>query len=619
MMANEDVRETVAQLPEEPGVYLFKDHGGAVLYVGKAKRLRTRVSSYFNGAVKDSWTLMLSTRTASIDTVLTTSESEAFLLENSLIKRFAPRYNINLKDGKSYPVIRLTSEEFPRVYRTRTIVFDGSEYFGPFAKANQIDVYLDLIDRIFPLRKRGRVFKRRTAPCLNNHIGRCAAPCIGAISGEQYRERVTAVRKLISGRAGDLRRDLESKMKQAATEQRFEHAAVIRDQLQAIRDVNEQQNIAEVVSKARDYLGHFSGGDWHRFVLLQFRGGTLVGRERFRVHDPGPEGRSLEEARARFILSYYGDRTTALAGLSIYTRSPGNSEVIGRALSELLPSRDDRLRQASPRLHVPKRGKHVEILRIAEANARQDAERANPGIDRERGISELHQYLGLPFPPCRIEGFDVSHLGGHDTVASLVVFDNGQPVKADYRHFKIRSVDGRVDDYEAMREVIARRYARVVNDRLLRPDLVIVDGGAGQVSAAKGILDGLGLGNLPLMGLAKRKEEIYLPGHSTPEKLIDGSAALRLVQAVRNESHRFANSYHKRLRSKRIIQSVLEEVEGIGPARSKRLLSQFVSIEGISQVTASEISRCAGVNEKTASMLLDHLERRRRRATYVAD
>jgi excinuclease ABC subunit C len=608
LRAPADLRAVAARLPQAPGVYLFKDSSGAVLYVGKAKKLRTRVSSYFNRGMTDPRMHLLAARTASIETVLTASESEAFLLENSLIKRFAPRYNINLKDGKSYPVIRLTAEEFPRVYRTRTIVFDGSEYFGPFAKANQIDVYLDLIDRLFPLRKRGEVFKRRPAPCLNHYINRCAAPCIGAIGAEEYAERVRAVRKLVSGRADDLSRDLTRRMKQTAAEQRFELAAALRDQLQAIRDVTEQQHVAGVDADARDYVGHFAGRDWHRFLVLQFRGGNLVGRERFHVLDPGPQ---LDDAaaRARFLVSYYGGRATALAGLTIYTGSVEEPEALAAALGALVPD-DSPRRRAAPRVHVPKRGRHAQVLRLAEANARQDAERANPGIDRERGIEELGHALNLPLVPRRIEGFDISHLGGRDTVASLVVFDAGQPAKGEYRHFRIRSLGGRVDDFEAMREVVARRYARVLNDRLPRPDLVLVDGGAGQVSAAKGILDGLGLTELPLAGLAKRNEEIYLPGRSAPLVLPEGSAALRLLQAVRDESHRFATSHHKRLRTKRVAGSVLEEVAGIGPVRSRRLLQRFASVSAVALATPQEISRHAGVSEETASTLLAHLERR---------
>ncbi len=610
-MPDDDLRAVAVRLPQAPGVYLFKDSSGSVLYVGKAKKLRSRVASYFNRGPRDPRALLLAARTASIETVLTASESEAFLLENSLIKRFAPRYNINLKDGKSYPVIRLTAEEFPRVYRTRTIVFDGSEYFGPFAKANQIDVYLDLIDRLFPLRKRGEVFKRRPAPCLNHYINRCAAPCIGAIGAERYAERVQAVRKLVSGRTGDLSRDLTRQMRRAADEQRFERAAAIRDQLQAIRDVTEQQHVAGVDADDRDYVGHVAGDDWHRFLVLQFRGGNLVGRERFHVLDPGRSG--AEAARSRFLLGYYGGRAAALAGLSIYTRAVEEPAALAAALGKLLPA-DSLRRQAAPRLRVPKRGRHAQILRLAESNARQDAERANPGIDSERGVEELRRELRLPLAPQRIEGFDISHLGGRDTVASLVVFDAGRPVKGEYRHFRIRSLGGRVDDFEAMREVVARRYARVLNDRRPRPDLVLVDGGAGQVSAAKGILDGLGLTDLPLAGLAKRNEEIYLPGRSAPVVLPEGSAALRLMQAVRDESHRFATSYHKLLRTKRVARSVLEEVAGIGPVRSRRLLQRFASVAGVARATPQEIGRCAGVSSETAATLLAHLERRRSRA-----
>jgi excinuclease ABC subunit C len=308
------------ELPRAPGVYLLKDRRGQVLYVGKSKNLRARVGTYFNangpGTPRDIKTHVLVSKVADFEVIVTQSEFEALLLENSLIKDRAPRYNINLKDGKSYPVIRLTNEEYPKAFRTRTIVLDGSEYFGPFPKVNQIDVYLTLIDKLFPLRKRGEVFKRRPAPCLNHYINRCAAPCIGAIDAEEYAERVRAVRKLVSGRADDLSRDLTRRMKQTAAEQRFELAAALRDQLQAIRDVTEQQHVAGVEADARDYVGHFAGRDWHRFLVLQFRGGNLVGRERFHVQDPGPQSDDAA-ARARFLVSYYGGRATALAGLTI--------------------------------------------------------------------------------------------------------------------------------------------------------------------------------------------------------------------------------------------------------------------------------------------------------------
>ena len=604
---DEDLRAVAASLPQTPGVYLFKDSSGGFLYVGKAKKLRARVASYFNREITDPRMHLLASRTASIETVLTSSEAEAFLLENSFIKRFTPRYNINLKDGKSYPVIRLTREKFPRVFRTRTIVFDGSEYFGPFANASQIDVYLDLIDRLFPLRKRGEVFKQRTAPCLNHHINRCAAPCIGSISADEYAGRVRAVRKLVSGRVEDLSRNLTSQMEQAAAARQFERAGTIRDQLRAIRNVTEQQYVAGMDTDRRDYIGHFVGSGWHRFLVLQFRSGNLVGRERFYVEELGPKV-DAAAARSRFLISYYGNRGSSLAGMTVYSRTVEEPTALTAALRKLLIV-DSPRRMAAPRLHVPKRGRHAQLLQLAEDNVFQDAERANPGIDRERGIEDLGYALGLPEAPTRIEGFDISHLDGRDTVGSLVVFTAGQPCKSEYRHFRIRSLGGRVDDFEAMREIVARRYARVINDQLGRPNLVLVDGGAGQVSAAKGILDGLGMNELPLAGLAKRNEEIYLPGRRVPLVLPEGSSALRILQAVRNESHRFANSYHKHLRAKRVARSVLEEVTGIGPMRSQLLLRQFVSVAAVAQATPQEISRCAGVSEKIAVTLLAYLER----------
>ena len=638
-----DLPRLVRELPRAPGVYLLKDRRGQVLYVGKSKNLRARVGTYFNaagpGAARDIKTHVLMSKVADFEVIVTQSEFEALLLENSLIKDRAPRYNINLKDGKSYPVIRLTNEEYPKVFRTRTIVLDGSEYFGPFPKVNQIDVYLTLIDKLFPLRKRGDVFKRREQPCLNFHIGRCAAPCVGNIEAPDYRRRVAAVRKLLTGNSAALIRELRTLMEQEAAALRFERAAEYRDQIRAIGEVVEsEQDVVDFSREARDYVGCHRDGAHYTVTLMPIRHGQLLGKERFRLTDPAPPGEVLPS----FLLQYYAgiqtrprtvflrlpaaaaellqralDRTLLGAGAEAAAAAAGNGDGAGAADPGAAAPRaaPGGRRPARLAVKVPQRGKHARFLRMAEHNARVDwetGEQQRADRDARLGALEaLRDALGLDAAPRRIEAFDISTLQGSDTVASLVVFVDGHPEKQSYRHFKLRTLGGKVDDFAAMREVIARRYTRAVNDNRPLPDLVLVDGGKGQVSAAVRILRALELGHVPVAGLAKRNEEVFLPGRSSPVLLPDASPALRVLQSARDESHRFATGFNRRLRSKRIGLSLLESVHGIGRARSRRLLEVFGSVEGMLAESPQTIASRAGITRETAATLLAHLAQQR--------
>ena len=616
-----DLPRLVRELPRAPGVYLLKDRRGQVLYVGKSKNLRARVGTYFNaggpGAARDIKTHVLMSKVADFEVIVTQSEFEALLLENSLIKDRAPRYNTNLKDGKSYPVIRLTNEEYPKVFRTRTIVLDGSEYFGPFPKVNQIDIYLTLIDKLFPLRKRGDVFKRRDQPCLNFHIGRCAAPCVGNIEAPDYRRRVAAVRKLLTGNSAALIRELRSLMEQEAAALRFERAAEYRDQIRAIGEVvDSEQDVVDFSREARDYVGWHRDGVHYTVTLLPIRHGQLLGKERFRLTDPAPPGEVLPS----FLLQYYiGIQTRPR---TVFLRLPeAPAELLQRALDRTLPgaaapgAAPGGRRPARLTVKVPQRGKHARFLRMAEHNARVDwetGEQQRADRDARLGALEsLRDALGLDAVPRRIEAFDISTLQGSDTVASLVVFVDGHPEKQSYRHFKLRTLGGQVDDFAAMREVIARRYTRAVNDNRPLPDLVLVDGGKGQVSAAVRILRALELGHVPVAGLAKRNEEVFLPGRSSPVLLPDASPALRVLQSARDESHRFATGFNRRLRSKRLGLSLLESVHGIGRARSRRLLEVFGSVEAILAESPQTIASRAGITRETAATLLVHLAQQR--------
>ena len=609
-----DLPRLARDLPRAPGVYLLKDRKGAVLYVGKSKNLRARVATYFQsgaGTGRDIKTEVMASKVAEFEVIVTRNEFEALLLENTLIKDRKPRYNINLKDGKSYPVIRLTNEQFPKAFRTRTMVLDGSEYFGPFPKVNQIDIYLALIDKLFPLRKRGTVFKEREQPCLNFHIGRCAAPCVGNIDPEEYQQRVAAVRKLLTGKSADLLRELRARMEREAVALRFEKAAALRDQIRAISEVTDSdQNVVDFSREARDYVGCHRDGDHYTVALFQFRHGQLLGKERFRLLDSAPP----EEVMPSFLLQFYAGVQTRPR--TVFVRlPPAAAQVLQNALDQALSAPAEAAphgrRPARLEVRVPQRGKHVRFLRMAEHNALvewESGEKKRAGRDaRFQVLEELRDALQLDAVPRRIEAFDISHLEGSDAVASLVVFVDGRPEKQSYRHFRLRSLDGKVDDYAAMREVVARRYTRAVNDNRALPDLVLVDGGKGQVNAATKVLRALELGSVPVAGLAKRNEQVFVPGQSTPVALPDGSAALRLLQAARDESHRFANSFNRRLRGKRVSVSMLEAVHGIGRVRSRRLLEAFGSVSAMLAAPPETIAARAGVTRETAATLLAHL------------
>ena len=580
------------QFPDQPGVYLMKDADGRIIYIGKARSLRSRIRSYFAGE-KDIKTRFLVAHIADIEVIITHTEYEALILENNLIKQWAPQYNIDLKDGKTYPVIRLTAEEFPRVYRTRRMIFDGSEYFGPFPKPHQIDLYLRLIERHFPLCKYRGSQKKRASPCLNYHMGRCAGACCGKITREEYLKIVEGVRKLLSGRSEELLRDLREKMKGASDAQDFERAARLRDQIAAIEEASVEQRVMEFTEEDRDYIALAPCADELMVVVLQVREGKLLGKEVFRVAEYSPD----EEALSHFIARYYAERKTVPD--AVYVGRQIDAENLSAFLRELAS------RQIS--VKVPQRGKHTQLLAMAEENAREEAAKAARGAEMTAALEELKVDLGLPAAPRRIEGFDIAHLEGTDTIASMVRFTDGRPDRTLYRAFSIRSLNGKVDDFESIREAVARRYTRVVNEDLDRPDLILIDGGKGQLSAARGVLKSLGLDAIPVIGLAKKQEEIFIPGRDDPLVLDEASPSLRILEQVRNESHRFATTLNKKKRARRVALTLLEAVPGIGQARSKRLMKVFGSTEAIMASTVDDIQKKAGIPRETAAMLLARL------------
>ncbi len=589
-MNQELLRDKAQAVPDRPGVYLMKNARGDTLYVGKAKSLKHRVRSYFSGP-KDVKTRHLLARVADFEVQVTASEAEALLLENNLIKRWKPKYNINLKDGKTYPVIRLTAEEFPRVYRTRRIVFDGSRYYGPYPKVGQIDLYLNLIDKLFPLRKCRGPLKPRAQPCFYYHIGRCNGVCAGKVSREEYAKLVERVRLLLSGRTEDLLAELSSRMQEASAGRAYEKAAVLRDQIEAVRTLAEEQKVVDFQEEARDYIGWFRAQGEVRLVVLAMRGGHLMGRDSFLLGNAGGDEDFLPE----FLGHYYGGRDNPPR--TIYLPAVGGLP----ALREFLRA----LTGTPLQLRSPRQGKHARVLNMALEAARFRLE--GEMERRSRAVAALQEALGLKQAPRHIEGFDIAHLEGKLTVASLVTFRDGQPLRSGYRHYHVRSLDGKVDDFEAMREVVARRYTRQLNEGRRLPDLILIDGGKGQVSAAAGVLKALEAPGVPLVGLAKKNEEVFLPEQSEPVLLPEASEALRLLQAVRDEAHRFATTFHKKLRGQQAVSSVLEGVRGIGPRRAALLLERFGGLEKLAAADPEAVARAAGVSREVAEEIRRYL------------
>ena len=622
------LRSLTRSAPESPGVYIMRSSEGEIIYVGKAKVLRNRLSSYFSGR-KDIKTRHLVSRIESIEWILAASEYEALLLENTLIKKHAPKYNINLKDGKSYPSVRVTNEDFPRVFRTRRIINDGSLYFGPFPSAETVDTYLDLIKRIFPLR-RCSTMRKRENPCMYYHIGRCAGPCAGKIGKEAYAERVEEIKKLLSGETDELLAELRAKMAATAAELRFEEAARLRDSVGAIELFAGRSSAVDFDPEARDYVAWAADGDLVCYVVFRMRDGKLSGRDLLRGKLYATEGEALQG----FLMSYYGserlpppkvfvqgfpsalDEAAGLgaaagareagAGTAAAEPAAGAYAVAAGTGLELVAEYFVRELGAETSFLLPAEKRHEVAMNLATQNAVEDLAKRRREIGDIPALEELRKELGLSSLPTRIEGFDVAQLSGKHTVASLISFRNGVPDKKNYRYFKIRSLEGAIDDFGAVREAVARRYTRLVNEGLELPDLILIDGGAGQVSAAKEILEALGVDS-DLAGLAKQNEEIYLPDRAEPVVLPKDSPALRVLVAVRDETHRFATGLNQKLRASDLKFGLLEDIEGVGPARARKLMREFGSLEMVAAASVEGLSKAGGMGIDVATRVKERL------------
>lgn len=585
------LKTSVAKFPESSGVYLMKDKTGRIIYVGKAINLRKRVSSYFLKN-RDPKTTVLVSKIENIETIITESEYEALLLENILIKKWNPRYNIRLKDGKSYPVVRITKEDFPRVFRTRRIIQDGSKYFGPFPSSGLLNVYMETIEKMFPLRKCRGPLKKRANPCLYYHIGRCSAPCAGKISMEDYQKIIAEVEELLSGDNTGLLTWLKERMQEASASLEFERAAGFRDSMIAAEGlINEfNQRIVDYNEQKRDYIAFSSFDDLYTFAVFRMRGGRLTGRDLYRSKFAASD----EEALEQFIVQFYSDADDIPEEIYLST-------LIDTSLVKDFFKNEQK---TVVEFHFPEKGQNKSVLRMAAENAYQDIIKRKRSLGNDEGIQKLKDVLGLSVIPRRIEGFDIAQLSGKYPTASLISFKNGVPDRKNYRHFHIKTLNGRIDDFAAVREAVSRRYTRLLNEELPMPDLIMIDGGAGQVSAARGVLEALGLEDIALVGLAKRDEEIYMSGRPGVINLPEGDPALRVLQYVRDETHRFATGFNQKLREKDSRFSLLEGIAGIGPSRSRKLLETYGSLETIGSCTPEELRTAAGISPESAAALL---------------
>ena len=607
-------------LPDQPGVYLFRDERGRVIYVGKAKSVRKRVASHFSKAQVPSSPghAEMVASVANIECVVVATEAEALLAEQSFIKQYRPRFNIRLRDDKSYPFIAISlDEDYPRVYFTRERHRSGRVYFGPYSNAKRVRATLEVLAKVFMFRScTGKEPGRRSgSPCLDYYIKRCEAPCVGYVSKEEYRKSIDGVIDFLSGRFSAIERDLEERMRAAAAEEEFEQATLERNRLQAVRSLLERRRVTSETMGSFDAVAVAVEGREANAQVFQVRDGVLSDRQSFYLSNETE--RDLAEVAEEFMLQYYGGHMS-IPALLVVQRELSDSE----ALQEALASR----RGGPVELRAAERGEKRRILELAARNAHLALDQEKLRSERRRqgrveALEGLQTALGLDAPPIRIECFDISNLGGTHTVASMVVFEGGAPKKADYRRFTIRTVDG-PDDFASMAEVLTRRFAQWERQADISPhdsaydqsfaslpNVVVIDGGKGQLAAGLGPLRGFRERGVAVVSLAKRIEEVFIPGRKAPLVLDHSTPELQLLQRVRDEAHRFAITHHRTRRDKAMTSSLLDELPGVGPARKRALLAHFGSPEAMVAASSEEMQAVPGVPAKVASDLYGFLHR----------
>ncbi len=597
------LRLELDSLPEHPGVYLFKNAQGKIIYIGKASSLRARVRSYFQESAGDGRSQFhtLVAQVASVEYLITASEQEALTLEATLVKDRQPRYNIKLKDDKKYPFLRITKEEFPRIVITRDVVRDGSRYLGPFSNVRGMRTAVALMHRIFPVRSCHHLLPNPGVQlCLEYHIKRCAGPCRGLVGAPEYRRSVDQAVRFLRGQNGAVLKELREQMAQAAAGLDFETAARCRDQIRALESMRGRQRVVLDSEVDRDVIGLCRIDDTSCCCVLEIREGRLLERKHhFLGHDLEA---TEEEILSTFVRHFYLETDSVPAEIHLPV-AVAEQELLSQWLSDKAGAR--------VRLIVPQRGVKAATIDMAEANAAQLLRERFARRERLRdkvpqAVLALQRDLRLATPPRRIEGIDISNFQGTDQVGSLVCLVDGQPRRSEYRHFRIRGLDG-ADDYACIRQVVQRRFAGLLERGEPLPDLLMVDGGKGQLSSAREALAALGLADQAVVGLAKRLEEIVVPEQPEPVLLPHTSASLRMLQVLRDEAHRFALSYHRGLREKRTLRSALDEIPGIGPKRRAALLRCFGSVKRVREATVAQLAAVPGFSAGLAAVVSAHL------------
>ncbi len=596
-------------LPTRPGVYMFKDAAGEILYIGKAKSLRSRVRGHFSydagHSVKQEEMVR---RAADVDTIVVGSEAEALLLENNLIKTHQPRFNIRLKDDKRYPYIKVTvTEPFPRVFVTRRVENDGARYFGPYTEVAAMRQALEVVKRAYTVRscRYDLPDEAPARPCLDYHIGRCRAPCVGLQSREEYAEMTDEILAVLGGEVSGVRARVQEELEARIESLDFERAATLRDTLIGLDSIERRQRALDVRGGDQDVIGVARDGDHASAVLLRIRRGKLLGREVNHFTNLESEGEEavLSAVASRF---YIGRGEQGRSDLPRHILLPGDFED-RETLEELLNEVSERRLT----LRVPQRGDKLRLVELAAQNARHLLEERTMLDESARSraddvLYDLQEALELKVVPRLIVCFDISHTQGTEVVGSAVVFENGEPKKSEYRRFRIRGDWGN-DDYRSMAEVVDRYFRRRIEESLPVPELAFIDGGKGQLSTVVAALASAGVDDVQLCALAKREEEVYRPGRPAPYRLPRNHGGLRLLQRVRNEAHRFAHAYNRKLRGKRTLSSELADIPGVGPKRQQVLLSRFGSVRALREVTTDELAAVPGFSETLANTILEHL------------
>ena len=610
-MANQGIEKDnlikkMSSAPTDPGCYIFRDKSGKILYIGKARNLRNRVKSYLSKGDLNPKTSVLVSKVNDVEFFVTNSEVEALILENTLIKKHKPRYNVCLRDDKTYPYIKITNEDFPRVFITRRVIDDGSKYFGPYTDVKSLRNTLRIINKIFQIRTckynlTGEIIeKKKVQLCLNYHIKKCGAPCQGLISKDEYDRMINKVEAFLEGRIDEVVDYLKEKMDIAAKELIFEEAARYRDQIRAIQSYARKQFVELPDIQNIDLVYFIIESRTALAVLFRVRSGKLMGKEPFYIGNV--ESAGTGEVVSGFLERYYSS-TSLIPDEVLLNIEPDNSEILTEWLSSL--------RGKKVRIGIPKSGEKLRLMMIAEKNAKLQFEelRYKEGLKVDfvpKTLRSLKKDLGLENYPRRIEAIDISNLKGKQPVGSVIVFEDGKPKKSEYRRYKIKTVE-RIDDYAMISEVVRRRYGRLMEEGKRIPDLILIDGGKGQVSVAKKELDSLGLDNVPVIGLAKKLEEIYFPSLKDPLVLSKASISLILLRRIRDEAHRFAISYHRLRRKKEGIRSVLDEIPGLGKVKRIELMKHFGSVEKLASVSKEDIMKVPGIGKKLAEKIWEHL------------